>query len=180
MVLEGLALGLGLTALVAVAIFRLQKRLPYKKMLIYTGVMVGVVLLIMVGKTVRAMQGVGWLPITPLDIDLPFWAGLWFGIFPTLEVVIAQILAALFVIGSYFAAERMRKGGRGGVSGPGRGRARGGSGSHGAAAPMNGSTTETETDTTRAWLGRAGRDGRRGQATGLSPRVPHLRNGTPR
>jgi high-affinity iron transporter len=117
-VLEGLALGAVVTAIVAVAMFRLQKRLPYKKMLIYTGVMVGVVLLIMVGKTVRAMQGVGWLPITPLDVDLPFWAGLWFGIFPTLEVVIAQILAALFVIGSYFAAERMRKGGRASVSAP--------------------------------------------------------------
>ncbi|MEA2348171.1 MAG: high-affinity iron transporter [Thermoleophilaceae bacterium] len=112
-VLEGLALGLAITALVAVATFRLQKRLPYKKMLIYTGVMVGVVLLIMVGKTVRAMQGVGWVPITPLDVDLPFWAGLWFGIFPTLEVVVAQALAAVFVVGSYYAAERMRKGGAG-------------------------------------------------------------------
>ena len=81
--------------------------------------MVGAVLLIMVGKTVRAMQGVGWLPITPLDVDLPFWAGLWFGIFPTLEVVIAQVLAAAFVIGSYFAAERMRKG-RPGPAVPGR------------------------------------------------------------
>ena len=39
----------------------------------------------MVGQTARTMQGTGWLPITPLDVDLPYWLGLWFGVFPTVE-----------------------------------------------------------------------------------------------
>ena len=59
----------------AVATFVLERKLPYKKMLIVTGVLLTVVLVIMVGKTVRTMQGVGWVPITPIDIDLPYWTG---------------------------------------------------------------------------------------------------------
>ena len=108
-VLEGVALGMVGVALVAVAVFVLQRKLPYKRMLVWTGVLIGAVLLVMVGKTVRTMQGVGWMPITPIDIDLPFWAGLWFGVFPTVQTMVAQALAAVFVIGSYFLAERMRK-----------------------------------------------------------------------
>ena len=74
-VLEGTALGLLLTFAVAAAIFIFQQKLPYKKMLIFTGVMIGVVLVVMVGQTARTMQGTGWLPITSLDIDLPVLAG---------------------------------------------------------------------------------------------------------
>ena len=72
-------------------------------MLIVTGVLIGVVLVVMVGQTARTMQGTGWLPITPLDVDVPYWLGLWFGVFPTWETIGAQIAAAVFVIGSYFA-----------------------------------------------------------------------------
>ena len=49
--------------------------------------MIGVVLVVMVGQTARTMQGTGWLPITSLDIDLPYWLGLWFGVFPTVETL---------------------------------------------------------------------------------------------
>ena len=41
-VLEGAGLGLGLTLIVAVLTFALQRKLPYKKMLIATGVLLGV------------------------------------------------------------------------------------------------------------------------------------------
>ena len=77
-------------------------------MLVFTGVMIGVVLVVMVGQTARTMQGTGWLPITSLDIDLPYWLGLWFGVFPTVETLRAQVVAALFVIGSYFVAQEVR------------------------------------------------------------------------
>ena len=107
-VLEGTALGLGLTLMVAVATFALQRKLPYKRMLIVTGVMIGLVLVMMVGQTVRTMQGTGWAPITPLDVDLPYWAGQWLGVYPTWETIGAQILAAVFVIGSYYLAEEVR------------------------------------------------------------------------
>jgi high-affinity iron transporter len=111
-VLEGVVLGLIATAAVGVITFFLERRLPYKKMLIVTGVMIGFVLIVMVGTTLRTLQGVGWMSITSLDIQVPYWAGLWFGIYPTVETVVGQVAAAGFVIGSYFLAERMRRPGR--------------------------------------------------------------------
>jgi high-affinity iron transporter len=63
---------------------------------------------VMVGQTVRTMQGTGWLPITPAPFDVPYWAGLWFGVFPTWETLIAQVGAFAFVIGSYFLAQEVK------------------------------------------------------------------------
>ena len=89
--------------------FALQVRLPYKKMLIVTGIFIGAVLLTMVGNTVHVMQSVGWLPITSIQgVYLPYWMGQWFGVFATWQGIILQFLAAVFVIGSYFLAERQK------------------------------------------------------------------------
>ncbi len=107
-VLEGAGLGLAMTLAVAVLTFALQRKLPYKTMLIVTGVMIGFVLVVMVGQTARTLQGTGWLPITPIDIAPPYWAGLWFGVYPTWETIGAQVAAAAFVIGSYFLAQEVR------------------------------------------------------------------------
>jgi high-affinity iron transporter len=107
-VVEGAGLGLAMVLAVAVLTFALQRKLPYKKMLIVTGVMIGFVLVVMVGQTARTMQGTGWLPITPLQFDPPYWASLWFGIYPTWETVGAQVAAMAFVIGSYFLAQEVR------------------------------------------------------------------------
>ena len=107
-VLEGAGLGLALTLLVAVATFALQRKLPYKKMLIVTGVLIGFVLVVMVGQTARTMQGTGWLPITPIHVEPPYWLGLWLGVFPTWETIGAQALAMAFVIGSYFLAQEVK------------------------------------------------------------------------
>jgi high-affinity iron transporter len=111
-VLEGVALGGAGVAAVAVATFVLERKLPYKRMLIVTGVLLTAVLVIMVGKTTRTLQGVGWLPITPIDADLPYWTGIWLGVFPTIETIVAQLGAAGFVVGSYLLAERLRAPGR--------------------------------------------------------------------
>jgi high-affinity iron transporter len=54
------------------------------------------------------MQGTGWLPITPAPISVPYWAGLWLGVYPTWETIGAQIAAFVFVIGSYFLAQEVR------------------------------------------------------------------------
>lgn len=106
-VLGGVALGLVGTAIVGVITFAFQVRLPYKKMLVVTGIMIGVVLLIMVGNTVHVLQAVGWLPITPIQgVFLPQWAGMWFGLYATWQGVFFQFAAAAFVIGSYVLAER--------------------------------------------------------------------------
>jgi high-affinity iron transporter len=111
-VLQGVALGGAAVLAVAFLTFKLERKLPYKRMLIVTGLLLTAVLVIMVGKTTRTMQGVGWIPITPVEFEPPYWAGVWLGIFPTVETIAAQIGAAVFVIGSYVLAERIRTRGR--------------------------------------------------------------------
>jgi high-affinity iron transporter len=108
-VLAGVSLGLAITAVVGALTFALERRLPYKKMLVATGILIALVLVVLVGNTARTMQGIGWLSIHPLEIDLPLWMGTWLGVYPTVETLSAQLLAFCFVIGSYFAAEWMRK-----------------------------------------------------------------------
>ena len=108
-VLAGVSLGLVLTGIVGAVTFALERKLPYKKMLIVTGVLIALVLVVLVGNTARTMQGVGWLSIHPIDIEFPLWMGTWLGIYPTVETLTAQLAAFVFVAGSYFAAEWMRK-----------------------------------------------------------------------
>ncbi|RPJ20869.1 MAG: iron permease [Chloroflexi bacterium] len=97
-------------ALVGMIVFRLQKNLPYMKILVITGIMIGAVLLQIVGGTIHVMQVVGWLPIHVIrGLDLPYWLGTWFGVYPTWEGVIFQFAAMAFVVGSYALAEGMRK-----------------------------------------------------------------------
>lgn len=104
-VLYGVSVGLGLSAIVAALTFVANRRLPYKKMLVVTGVMLGIVLLVMVGEQAQEMQLAHWLPTTPirgLERILPEWFGLWFAVFPTVETLLAQVIAAILVLGSYF------------------------------------------------------------------------------
>ena len=103
----GVALGVALTSMVAVGTFLLERRLPYKRMLVWTGVLLGVVLLVMVGEEALEMQQAGWLPTTEirwLAARLPGWMGTWLSVFPTVETLAAQVLAALVVLGSYAGA----------------------------------------------------------------------------
>jgi len=105
-VLKGALLGLTLSAMVAVLTFVLQQRLPYRKMLITTGILLGVVLLVMVGEQAQEMQLAHWISRTeiPWLVNvIPAWAGMWFAVFPTYETLIAQAIAAILVIGSYYA-----------------------------------------------------------------------------
>jgi high-affinity iron transporter len=106
-VLEGVALGFALTVAVGVVTFAFQHKLPYKRMLVLTGVLLGFVLLVMVGESVQELQLAGWLPTTSIG-TFPGWINLWFATFPTVEGLVAQGVAALLVIGSYFLAEELR------------------------------------------------------------------------
>jgi high-affinity iron transporter len=107
-VLEGVALGLAFTAAVGVLTFVAHHRLPYKRMLVLTGAMIGFVLIVMVGESAQELQLAGWLPTTQLGITLPGWVGTWFALFPTVETITAQALAATAVIASYLLAEQLR------------------------------------------------------------------------
>ncbi|PYI71678.1 MAG: iron permease [Verrucomicrobia bacterium] len=115
-VLKGALLGMMLTAMVAVLTFVLQQRLPYRKMLITTGILLGVVLLVMVGEQAQEMQLAHWISTTPIGSLKPYippWMGLWFAVFPTVETLVAQVIAAVLVIGSYYAARHFGGGASG-------------------------------------------------------------------
>jgi high-affinity iron transporter len=106
-VLYGVSIGLALTTIVGVLTFVAHRRLPYRRMLVFTGVMLGLVLLVMVGEQAQEMQLARWLPTTPiapLEQVIPGWMGLWFAVFPTVETLAAQILAAAIVVGSFILA----------------------------------------------------------------------------
>jgi high-affinity iron transporter len=108
-VFYGVVVGVLLTMIVAVLTFVAHRKLPYKKMLVLTGVMLGAVLLVMVGEQAQEMQLAHWLPAHPipsLASVIPAWAGLWFSIFPTVETLGAQAIAGVLVIGSYLAARK--------------------------------------------------------------------------
>jgi high-affinity iron transporter len=107
-VLEGVALGLAGTALVGVVTFWLHHRLPYRRMLVLTGVLVGMVLVVMIGGTALSFQDLGWLPRHPTPFTLPAWLGSWFEMYSTWETLGAQVLAAAFVVGSYYLAEYLK------------------------------------------------------------------------
>jgi len=109
-VLEGVVFGSVGTLAVAVLTFVIHRHLPYRKMLVVTGVMLAVVLLVMVGEEAQEMQLAGWLSTTTLSRlseVIPGWAGLWFSLFPTVETLVSQFLAGVLVFGSYFTARRL-------------------------------------------------------------------------
>ncbi|HKX47932.1 MAG TPA: FTR1 family protein [Gaiellaceae bacterium] len=109
-VLEGAALGLAGVVAVFVLVIALERKLPHKKMLMATGLLITWVLVVMAGTTVQTMQKVGWIAVTPIEgLELPYWMGLWLGTFPTWQGVLAQAAAVVFVLGSYVGAEALRK-----------------------------------------------------------------------
>jgi high-affinity iron transporter len=106
-VLQGVVWGLLLTGIVAVLTFIAHQKLPYRRMLVLTGILLGVVLLVMVGEEAQEMQLAHWIPTTQiggLANVIPGWMGLWFAVFPTVETLAAQALAAVIVVGSYWLA----------------------------------------------------------------------------
>lgn len=118
-VLQGLLIGLVGVLAIAVIVFLLHNKLPYKRLLIVTGILIGLVLVSLVGNTVYAVQVVGWLPISPVGtVFIPRWMEEWFGVYPTWEGIGFQIASIILVLGSYFWAEHLNKKNRGKPSAP--------------------------------------------------------------
>ncbi len=107
-VLEGVAIGIGATVAVGIFTFWLHHRLPYKRMLELTGVLVAFVLVVMIGGTALSFAELGWIPQHPTPFAVPEWVGSWFEIYPYWETIAAQFLAGFAVIGSYFLAEHLK------------------------------------------------------------------------
>jgi high-affinity iron transporter len=107
-VLQGVALGFAGVLCVFVLVVALERKLPHKRMLVATGVLITAVLVALVGQTVQTMQAVGWLPVSPASVELPYWSGVWLGVYPTWEGLAAQVVAAVVVVGSYVVAEALR------------------------------------------------------------------------
>jgi len=64
---------------------------------------------VMVGEQAQEMQLAHWISTTPipsLASVIPKWMGLWFSVFPTYETLVAQAIAAVLVVGSYYAARK--------------------------------------------------------------------------
>jgi high-affinity iron transporter len=104
-VLSGALFGLFFTGIVAVLTFVVHRKLPYRKMLVLTGIMLGVVLLVIVCEHAQEMQLAHWISTTPiarLNKVVPAWMGLRFSVFPTVETLAAQAVAGVIVVGSYY------------------------------------------------------------------------------
>jgi high-affinity iron transporter len=116
-VLSGVGFGLALIAAVSILTFVANKKLPYKRMLVLTGILLGGVLIVMVGESVQEMQQAGWMHATPVGFNLPGWMGMWFATFANVEGLVAQAVAATLVIGSYYLSRFMVKRSRDGRNG---------------------------------------------------------------
>ncbi len=108
-VLEGVVIGLLFTTAAGVLTFALHQRLPYKRLLIITGVMLLFVLLVSVGEEVNEMQLAGWIASTPIEgLHIPGWMGTWFSLFSNWQAFAGQAIALTLVLGSYFGAQYLR------------------------------------------------------------------------
>ena len=99
-VLEGVVIGLLFTGAVGVLTFALHQRLPYRRLLIITGVLLLFVLLVQVGEEVNEMQLAGWIGTTPINwlASLAGWAP-GSSLFNNWETFIGQAIALLLVVG---------------------------------------------------------------------------------
>jgi high-affinity iron transporter len=97
-VLLGLLIGGVLIGALGVAVFLIGAKLPYRKMLVVTGVLVVFVLFTFLGSTVRLLQTIGWLPVHPIPgLELPAWTGVWLGVYPTWEGMLIPFGAFAYV-----------------------------------------------------------------------------------
>lgn len=108
-VLEGVAIGALFTTAAGVLTFALHQRLPYKRLLVITGVMLLFVLVVSVGEQVNEMQLAGWIGTSEITwLHIPAWMGTWFSLFNNWETFIGQAIALLLVLGSYVGAQYVR------------------------------------------------------------------------
>lgn len=98
----GFGIGLAFIAAIGFAVFKVGAKLPYRKMLVITGVLVVSILITFLGSSVRLFQTVGWMPIHPITwLHIPSWMGLWFGLYPSWEGMLIPPAGLLYVGGAW-------------------------------------------------------------------------------
>jgi high-affinity iron transporter len=108
-VLEGVVLGVLFTAAAGALTFALHQRLPYRRLLIITGLMLLFVLIVSVGEEVNEMQLAGWIGTSEVHgLYFPGWTGTWFSLFNNWQTIFGQLIALAIVVGSYFGAQYLR------------------------------------------------------------------------
>ncbi len=97
----GIGMGLAIAALCAALVLSAQRWLPLRRLLEWSAVLVALLVTIFAGYGVRLLQVTQWLPVTEIERwseHWPTWIGLWLGIFPTREGLLAQGLALGYVV----------------------------------------------------------------------------------
>ena len=101
-VATGAGLGVVFIALVGGLTFKFGVKLPYRKLLVVTGVLVVSIMVSFLGSTVRLFQTVNWLPVHPVPgLHVPAWAGLWLGLYPSWEGLLIPPMALVYVGGAW-------------------------------------------------------------------------------
>lgn len=105
-VLLGAAGGFGFIATIGTLIMLFGAKLPYRKLLVFTGILVVSIMVTFLGSAVRLFQTVGWLQVHPLPhLTLPDWLGAWFGLYPSWEGLLIPPLALVYVGGAWLYAK---------------------------------------------------------------------------
>ncbi|MEI9999764.1 MAG: FTR1 family protein [Verrucomicrobiota bacterium] len=101
-VLIGVTAGFLFIGAIGTAIMVFGAKLPYRKLLIVTGLLVVSIMVTFVGSGVRLFQTVGWLPVHSVPgLDLPNWVGVWLGLYPSWEGLLIPPLALVYVGGAW-------------------------------------------------------------------------------
>jgi high-affinity iron transporter len=97
-VVIGVLAGSVFIAAIGLGIFVFGAKLPYRKLLVVTGVLIVSIMVTFFGSTTRLFQTVGWLPIHPISgLTVPTWAGTWLGLYPSWEGLLIPMLALVYV-----------------------------------------------------------------------------------
>lgn len=98
----GALCGVVLIGALGYAVFIFGAKLPYRKLLVVTGVLVVSIMVTFIGSSVRLFQIVGWLPVHPIEgLQLPAWMGIWLGLYPTWEGLLIPPLGLAYVSGAW-------------------------------------------------------------------------------
>jgi high-affinity iron transporter len=101
-VLLGVLAGFVFIGTIGTLIIFFGAKLPYRKLLVVTGILVVSIMVTFLGSAVRLFQTVGWMPVHPLPgLNMPNWVGVWLGIYPSWEGLLIPPLALVYVGGAW-------------------------------------------------------------------------------